>query len=72
MPGTDNAAEKAYWIDRPFAASLILRIAKLCSVEMNDRQAALFLKAMAYCMKGPPEDMPEFEAAKYEIKTIEE
>ena len=72
MPGTDEAAEPAYWIDRPFAVSLILRIAKLCDIEMNNNQAALFLKAMAYSMKGPPEDMPEFGTSNYELKTIEE
>ncbi len=72
MSGADSGAEPAYWIDRPFAVSLFQRIATLCGVEMTDAQAGLFIKAMAYSMKAPPENMPEFEAANYELKTIEE
>jgi hypothetical protein len=59
--------EDALWIDRPIAASLMMRLAKLCDITMTEEQAWLLVKAMEYSMKGPPEEMPEFQYKKYNI-----
>jgi hypothetical protein len=57
--------EPAWVIRRPFAASDILKLAKLCEITMTEEQATLLVKAMYYSMMGPPEEMPEFQYKKY-------